>query len=502
MSFTMLSAFLLLTVGVGTFVEVMRGLKRGLTRTAMTLSSVVLSALIAIPLAAWLSDLPLKRMSELLGDLLPLPDKLTEQFPSIPVLITAGADTLLSPFLFVLLFLFFRLVTRIVLACIFRGRLKARPDELVDPLYESRNAPWYRRHGRLVSGLTGGLCGLLASLILLSPVVGLLSTAHTVFVRTENIKIKWSTIGLNEGDLEEIRSTVSDPAVLLLDAMGCGLIFDATATTYLNEKNVCLRGEVEACMSVVTDMIGGISLINNPKNPDPAKVEALSRLGGEIEDSEAARLLAADFLNRISHAWLEGEKVWGMGRPISSDLVDPLLDGILQVCAESTHECAARDVSTLIRIYLIASEHGLLEKPNYEQLAAELDEGGVLGLIYDELMANPCMAHLTGELTNMSLRIMARAIKTSGFSDAKMKELMGDLSEAMNLVNGMEGSYDERVQSMKDYTLHYAAQYGVTLPESLAEMAAAALVDRLGNSGEDLDGDDLSDLFDEYFDGH
>jgi hypothetical protein len=254
-------------------------------------------------------------------------------------------------------------------------------------------------------------------------------------------------------------------------------------------------------MTVVTDMIGGLSLITNPQNADPEKVEALSRLGGEIEESEAAKLLAADFLNRISRAWLEGEKVWGMGRPVSGELVDPLLNGILEVCAESTHECAARDISTLIRIYLIAAEHELLENPDYEKLAAELDEGGVLGLIYDELMANPCMAHLTGELTHMSLRIMARAIKTSDFSDAKMKELMGDLSEAMNLVNGMEGSYDERVQSMKDYTLHYAAQYGVTIPESLAEMAAAALVDRLGNAGENLDGDDLSDLFDEYFEG-
>jgi hypothetical protein len=410
-------------------------------------------------------------------------------------------DTLLSPILFVLLFLVLRLIARIVLACLFRGRLRERPDELRDPLYESRKAPWYRRHGRLVSGLTGGLCGLLASMILLSPVVGVLSTAHTVFERTENIRIKWSALGLGEEDVAEIEATVSDPAALVLDAMGCGLIFDASANTYINGRTVMLRREVDACMTVVTDMIGGLTLITDPKNADPEKVDALSRLGGEIERSEAAKLLAADFLNRISRAWLEGEKVWGMGRPVSGELVDPLLNGILEVCGESTYECAARDVSTLIRIYLIASEHGLLENPDYEKLAGELDEGGVLGLIYDELMANPCMAHLTGELTHMSLRIMARAIKTSDFSDAKMRELMGDLSEAMNLVNGMEGSYDDRVQSMKDYTLHYAAQYGVTLPESLAEMAAAALVDRLGNSGEELDGDDLSDLFDEYFEG-
>ena len=497
----MLSVSLLLTVGAGVLIEAVRGVSRGLTRTAMTLTSVVLSALIAAPLAVWLSDLPLRKWGELLLKLLTPLEALTEQFPSIPTLVRAGVDSLLSPVLFVLLFLLLRLACGIVAGCLFRGRLRERPDELNDPLYESREAPFYRRHGRLVSGLTGGLCGLLATMILLSPVVGVVSTAHSALERTENIKVKWSTLGLTDEDVADIRSTAAEPVSLILDAMGCGLIFDATANTRINGRTVLLRREVDACMTVVTDMIAGLSLITNPKGADPAKAEALSRLGGEIERSEAAKLLAADFLNRISQAWLNDESVWGMKRPVSGELVDPLLNGILEVCAQSTYECAARDVTTLINIYLIASEYGLLENPDYEKLAEELDGDGVLGLIYDELMANPCMSHLTGELTHMSLRIMARAIKTSNFSDAKMDALMEDLSEAMNLVNSMEGSYNDRVQSMKDYTLHYAAQYGVTLPESLAEMAAAALVDKLGNATGELDGDDLSDLFDEYLNG-
>lgn len=497
MTFTMLSAILLLTVGAGVFIEVMRGLRRGLTRTAMTLSSVLLSALIAAPLAVWLSDLPCKLLGELLLTWFSDVKKLTEQFPSIPTLVTAGIDTLLTPILFVLLFWVLRLITRIVLACLFHGRLKTRPDEMLDPMYESADAPWYRRHGRMVSGLTGALCGFLASMILLSPVVGTLGTAHSVLRKTENVKVKWSTLGMTDADVESVKATASDPAVLLLEAMGGGLIFDAAANTRLNEKNVYLRREVDACMAVITDMIGGLSLITNPTAADPAKAEALARLGSEIEDSEAAKLLAADFLNGISRAWMNGETIWGMGKPASGELLDPLLNGVLEACAESTHECAARDVTTLVNVYLIAAENGLLTDPDYDKLAEELDEGGVLGLIYDELMKNPCMAHLTGELTNMALRIMAHAIKASDFSDAKLDGLMQDLSEAMNLVNGMEGSYNDRVQSMKDYTLHYAAQYGVTIPTSLAEMAAAALVDRLGNQGE-LNGDDLSELFDEY----
>lgn len=501
MSFTMLSAALLLLVGAGVFIEVMRGLDRGLTRTAMTLSSVVLAALVAIPLAMWLSDLPCKMLGELLLAVVPSLKKLTEQFPSIPVLVQAGVDTLLSPLLFVILFLLLRLICRIVLAIVFKEKLRTLPEEIHDPLYESAHAPVYRRRGRLVSGLTGGLCGFLASMMLLSPVVGTLCTARDLLRRTEAIPVKWSAIGLSEEQVAMVENTVSDPGATLLEAMGGGLIFDAVANTRLNGRRVTLRSEVEACMTVVGDMLASMRVFSSPAAAGEEELAALERLSEEIERSEAAKLLAADFLNQIARAWLEGKTFMKIPKPSGGELVDPLLNGILQVCAESTPDCVARDIGTLIRIYLIASEHGLLTSPDYGELAEQLDEGGVLGLIYDELMDNPCTAHLAGELTDMALRIMAKGIKWSGFNDAKLDSLMSDLSDAMNLVNGMGSTYEDRVASMKEYTLYYAEQYGVELPDSLAEMAAAALVDRLGESGGNVTAKDLSEIFDQYLNG-
>jgi hypothetical protein len=283
--------------------------------------------------------------------------------------------------------------------------------------------------------------------------------------------------------------------------MGGGLIFDAVANTRLNGRRVSLRSEADACMTVVSDMLASMRVFSSPAAAGEEELEALERLSEEIGRSEAAKLLAADFLNQIARAWLEGKTFMKIPKPSGGELVDPLLNGILQVCAESTPDCVARDIGTLIRIYLIASEHGLLTSPDYGDLADQLDEGGVLGLIYDELMDNPCTAHLAGELTDMALRIMAKGIKWSGFNDAKLDSLMSDLSDAMNLVNGMGSTYEDRVASMKEYTLYYAEQYGVELPDSLAEMAAAALVDRLGESGGTVTEKDLSEIFDQYLNG-
>jgi hypothetical protein len=157
-----------------------------------------------------------------------------------------------------------------------------------------------------------------------------------------------------------------------------------------------------------------------------------------------------------------------------------------------------RDITTVLNIYLIAVESGLTGNPDSEDLMATLDDGGVLDRIYAELLKNPCMAHLAAELSNTALRIMAEAIDWADFSSDVYKDLMGNLSEAMNLVNGMEGAtFAEQVDTMTQYTMHYAEQYGVELPESMAKMAATAMVEQLAGNG-NLTADHLEEFFNHY----
>ena len=71
MSFTLLSAALLLCVGACVIPKVMRGYRQGLARSAISLSAVVFSALAAIPLAVWLSDYPADLAAKYLPRLIP-----------------------------------------------------------------------------------------------------------------------------------------------------------------------------------------------------------------------------------------------------------------------------------------------------------------------------------------------------------------------------------------------------------------------------------------------
>ena len=493
-----LTAVLVLVVVAGIFIEVLRGYRRGLVWMAVSLATVVLSALIAAPIAVWLSDFPAKRLGGVLLELLPTLEVLSETFPSVLSLITAIADVLLSPVLFVAFYLILRLIARVIVSILFRKALVPLPDDPGDPMYEGENAPWYRRHSRLLGALTGGLCGLVASMILLSPVVGILSTADHLLNGENGYRIKWESMGFEEELVDSVKSVASDPAVSVLEAMGCGLIFDASACTRLNENTVYLRREADACMAVTDDIVVIVGILQSPADITTEQRDALTHLGERIEASEVIKMIAADTVNLIADTWLEGNTFMKIAKPEFGELVDPLMTGILQVCADSNASCVGRDIETLLNIYLIAVDNELLTEPDYDELAGSLGEGGVLNLIYDELMKNPCMDHLAGKLTDMSLRIMMSAIEWSDISEHKLEGLMTDLSGALNEINTQSGTAEERVQYMKEYTLQYAEKYGIQVPPALAEMASVALLDKLGDRGSSLTSDDLWDFLREF----
>ena len=509
MSFTLLSLVLLGTVLLGVFVEVRRGLRRGWVPAAVGLSTVVVSVLGAMGLSLWLSDTPANFAADILDIYLPSSlDTIEATFPHVQAILVAVVDALVSPILFVAFFAALRLILRIAAAIILRSvrydpddprymGTPRRPSALVSPSYETPDAPWHRRHDRLLGGLTGGLCGFLAALCILSPVLGIFSASRTLLRGLKDMNVSLNAV-IPAETLATAEYYVNDSGSAILSAAGGDLIFDATAVTTLEGTPLTLRREVEACMEVCTDFSRVIKVITNLSAATDEQKEIIYGLGERLEDSAITRVLAADFLNSASAAWLEGEVFLGIKRPSFGDLLDPLLTAALKVCAESTPDCAGRDVTTILRVYLIIVDSGLADDPDRDSLMAALDEGGVLDRIYAELRKNPCMTPVEEELSNVALRIMAEAIDWADFAPDVYNDLMGNLSEAMNLVNSMEGAdFEKRVETLTEYTLHYAEQYGVELPEGMAQMAATAMVEQLSTDGT-LTAEHLDKFFKHY----
>ena len=514
MHFTLFSLVLILAVGAKIFVEVRRGLGLGFVRSAVSLATLLISALGAIGLSVWLSDTPAQMFAEILLVAIPSLETLGESFAHLQDILTALMDTLLTPILFVCIFPILRWILQGILSIFFRtcwkyspddpryAGTKARPNALVMPNYEPADAPWHRRHDRLLGGIMGGISGFLAALLLLSPVLGTLSTTATLLDSLKSMNANMEKAGVSSEALDSVEVYVYDGAATVLSAAGGDLIFDAVSVSTLNGHTVSLRREVKSCMDIGNDFMDAIKAIRNPKGLTDEKKQSIRSLGDSLNESEITRLLAADFLNGAAAAWLENDRYLGIPRPEFGEVLDPVLDGALQVCLVSTPDCAGRDITTFLNIYLIAVESGLTNDPDKDQLLAALDEGGVLDLIYAELRKNPCMAHLSDELGNTALRIMASAIDWADFSTEIYDDLMGSLAESMNLVNGMgDVTFEQKVETLTQYTLHYAHEYGFELPEAMARMASTAMVEQLSNSGK-LDGDEMDEFFNYYLNVH
>lgn len=505
MSFTLFSVVLLLAVGVAMFIEVLRGLKRGFTRTMLSLATVLLAALGAGWLAVWLSDTPAQTVGNALMELLNRAGNVTTLFPHLEALVFAAADALLSPLLFVVFFLILRLILRVLVSILCRSCLKKIPDapsggQVGD--YAGTNAPWYRRHDRMLGGVAGGLCGFLASLMLLCPVLGVLSVGNRVLRSTEATHLRWSTLGINPADIEYgVKPYAYDSVAAVLNAMGGDLIFSAVARTELEGETVSLPREAEACCEIATDFFSVYKVLGHMGEATPEQRETLASLGEQIDDSLAVRVLATDVVNGAADAWLEGKTYLKIARPSCGELIDPLITKALQVCTQSTPDCVGRDITTLLHVVLIANDYGLLSNPDYKTLLEGLGEDSVLDKIYAELAANPCMAHLCDDLTALALRMMVSAIEWSDLSDAVYSGLLENLADSLNLVNGMNNSSrEEKIQAMTEYATYYMAQQGVQVPAGLAEMAAAQMVDQFGDG--QVTGTDLKDFFDRYLDDH
>ena len=508
MSFTLLSLVFLGAVLLGVFIEVRRGLRRGFVRAAIGLITVLVSALGAIPLALWLSDKPAEKATELIARSIPALETLQETFPHVEAILTAVADALVTPFLFVAFFVVLRLILRIVASAVLRSKgydpddprymgTPRRPAALHAPSYEAPDAPWHRRHDRLMGGLAGGLCGLLAALCMLSPLLGMLSTARTLLRGLESMNVSLNKV-IPADVVDSVEPVVFDGGSAILSAMGGDLIFDAAAVTELDGIPLSLRREVVTCMAVCKDFSRVIKVVTKPDQATDEQKKILYNLGDRLGDSAFTRVLAADFLNSASSAWRDDKAFIGIQRPSFGEFLDPLLNAALEVCGESTPDCAGRDITTLLRVYLIITDSGLTQNPDRDSLMAALDEGGVLDEIYAELRKNPCMKPVEEELSNVALRIMAEAIDWADFAPDTYRELMDDLSEAMNLINGMDGAnFDTKVDTLTDYTLHYAEQYGVELPESMAKMAASAMIEQLSGEGT-LTPEHLETFFNHY----
>lgn len=535
MRFTLFSVLLLLLIGLAVFIEVIRGIKHGFSRAAIGLSAVAISAVGALGLSVWLSDLIADELTAPIVDQLTNSMDLIETYlqnmPHLQDVIHAAIDVVMTVLLFVVCFLLLRGILRLVirfgLAFLWRAEdgdprdtgSDSSPNTLHTPCYEGQNGSWVRRHDRMLGGIVGGLTGFLVAFILLSPVVGSLTLARDIVDEIPNLGIMVAEDEDEEKDEngdspEELAATgetgvvplsrtengkdedaenpfdvatmfTDDVIVTVLDATGGRLFFDAMTVSNLDGRTVTLRDEVDASMAVIPDFIEIINILFDNEELTRRQERTVEEFGGKLAESQTMSVLATDFLGGASTAWLYGREFMEIPCPSFGSFVTPVMNQVFNYFAVNytganfNPSFVSEDIQTMLQVYLIASQNGLLRSQDAEEMMVCIDEDNVLDRIYQELQKNPRMGYIAGYLTEATMRAMAQTVAAADLPPELQKELMTNLASSLSYVKGMTGAeLEEQIDIMSSEAVKYAEQYGFELPESAAELAVSHMINQ------------------------
>ncbi len=494
MSFTFLSVVFIICVGIAVLKEVLKGLKLGFSRSLVTLSVVFISAVTSAVIAFFVSDIPAKLLSKTLLNEIPLLDSYSDNLQSVPDIARSVIDAMLTPIIFIILFPVLRAVLTAFVKLFFKSSwtpLKSTPAHIgsyVTPnaadgtSYASADAPWHIRHDRALGALTGALCGFLVALLMLAPVLGTFNMLSGFLDMAEDNKFNWKSIKVSERDIDEFRPYVDDAAAATLNAAGGTFIYDGLAISVLpNGEHISLRKDLGELTEVASDMVTVMKKLSSGEELTAKEKRAAENLGDRCNSSGMVKTIAADLLSGASEKWLEGESFMSIKPPSIGESFDYVLEGLFRTCALSTPSCVGRDIDTLVAAYEIISDYGLTKGMSNDELMEVLDDGNILNELYAELEKNPCMSHLTTALVDTSLSMVASTIDIADITEEQRSKLMEQMAEAVNIANSMSGaSFEERVESLTNYTISCASKYGMTVPKEVTTMAATSMLQQLG----------------------
>jgi hypothetical protein len=114
-------------------------------------------------------------------------------------------------------------------------------------------------------------------------------------------------------------------------------------------------------------------------------------------------------------------------------------------------------------------------------MLANIDNNDTLDAVCAELQKNPRMAHITAAVYQMALRATASAIDLTLLGD-DYDALMENMADTWNTIS--RKSYDYQVEYLTRNAQEYAADYGVDIPESAAQVTAQAIVEWFADDDE------------------
>ena len=489
MTFSLISVAVFLIAALIIIIEVVRALKRGFRKTLITLASLFLALFSSIIIAYFTSDLLAMLGYNLVNRIVDF-SRFSEKIPSLKEIVMSYTDAVIAPAVFLITFFVMRGIIAIFMAIV----NKSMANKISINKYESEDAPYYRKKPALTNALLGAFCGFMVAVICISPLMGTLKMLTKSFERinensgTFGIKIKSDVI-------QNIDNYSNDIVGNVIYYCGGNLVYKSTATSTLNGNHFGFEREVDETFSTMGDIMKVSSTLSNISSASEVEKDKLRNLGSNINKAETLKRVAADVVPQLAENWSKNESYEGVEKPKINRVASTFFNQMLHVCTKSTTETVGEDLSTLLNVYLIAYENGILMSENYKDMLEKSKQTGALELIKKELKKNPRMASISLEIDNMTVSSLATAIQSVNLDNYDV--LVGEISGVLNDAMRLDG--EERLNYIRRYTKGYIHDYGIDIGDDVVDEVTQRLVDEVMNkSGGEVSIDDIKAFRDNY----
>lgn len=478
MTFSLLSVAIALIIGAFVLSGALKGSRKGFTSTAISLAVSFATLFLAIIIARLVSD-PLSNYVGRLVDRMGILDSLLSYFPSISDIILIAVDSIITPILFMVLYLALRPAVNALTSLVVKKALARLPYESGEN--RSDDAPIHVKYSKQLGIVTGMVCGLFGAMVIISPLFGTLRTANNVIslVAGDNAAIKVS--GADFSKLEQLDKYGRDVSCLALDELGGKHIYNSLACSSYEDETVYFAKEIDSMKNVLSNFEDVQSSLTDFQSLDKDSIDTIRDTMGEIEKSLTFRMIAADFMSGAATNWLDDEAYMGIERPNFGALGGSLVYEIVYVLSTCEQDNVCGDVNTVLNILDILSDSQILSESNYQTMLTNIEENDTLDAVCAELQKNPRMAHITAAVYQMALKATASAIDLSLLGD-DYDALMENMADTWNTIS--RKSYDYQVEYITRNAQEYAAEYGVEIPESAAQITAQAIAEWFADDDE------------------
>ncbi len=459
--------------------NLIKGLIRGFKKTIGSLVAIILSAIIAFIAAGFICDPASDTMADMVKTLQDAigEAKLADIFgiEALGEAVTHYIAMITAPFIFMLLYIVISIVVSIIVGIIMR----------LVPVFKKKSKKPLHRLGGLGMGI---LCGILASLLVLMPIVGVLNIA--VSVGKSGVLESEDGAADDELDINTILAEASEDQILAIYSASSGWIFDSLASTTFNGQKVYLKDEIEIIISAV----GKLSELSGDASEfTEEQMNSIDEAFDEINRSPILSTAVADIVSTMASDWLEGESFIGIQKLDAGEMFNPIIDTILIDLAQTNSEYVVEDIKTLTGILRVLARHGMLANTDdFNGMLDTLSDSKVISELMDAATANERMSNIADQITQLSIRALASSIGIPSGANERYDLLMGEIADILNESRSMGES--ERGTYVEDEVAVALDRYGVVVSGQASSYIASSIINDLG-SKQDLEGSDISEFF-------